>query len=245
MSENRLGENLGIENSWKKEPINIDVEKQKELRFNREVAFEEYLHVLGLSLDELQHKKILDVGAFRSQFADHLLEIGADTEVISIDSRDIPPSDVSQGKNKKISRIDFMSLNLKDRLQLSEEPQFDLVLAKNSTPMMLDYQKNGARRELLRNMNEKEITDFAFTEMSQVIDSAVNHLKVGGTAIFYPIFDAKIVEYYDDKRDFRDWRLALDKKLNQLPTDKYQIEIEKVENDIPPPAQRLKITKIA
>lgn len=183
-------------------------------RAERKRVFEDYVSHFGLREDELMKgKTILDVGAGKlAAFADYTRQMNMNCRVISLDTEkfiDVSSDGIDQGNNLKIGETDFGSLDLKKKLGLRQEPQFDIILSHRSAPYMI-----GSERERIDGREtSRENLELIRNEMAAVIQSALKHLKKRGRAIFYPISKSEVIEAGGRRRDFRAWRKILEETL--------------------------------
>jgi hypothetical protein len=186
-------------------------------RAERKRVFEDYVSHFGLGEAELMSgKNILDVGAGKlAAFADYTRQMNMNCRVVSLDTEkfiDVSSDGIDQGNNLKIGETDFGSLDLKKKLGLRQEPQFDIILSHRSAPYMI-----GRERERIDGREtSRENAELIRNEMAAVIRSTLEHLKKGGRAIFYPINKSEIVEGGGRRRDFRAWRKILEETLEML-----------------------------
>lgn len=185
----------------------------------RERVYQSYLRSFGLIEEDLAGTSILDAGAGSlAAFADRTRQLGIPCTVVSIDRGNFIDTEIPQGVNKKIGGIAFENMQLKDALGMEEEPQFDLILSRNSMPYALvnDGQDSEGRwtisggKEAARAMMREKI--------KATIESTVAHLKAQGRGIFFPIFEAGRIYFPNagGNRDFSEWRHILDEELERV-----------------------------
>lgn len=131
-------------------------------------GLDEYVERLGLELESLRHKVILDVGSGQGQFAKDVKESGIEAEVYSLD-----PLFASKEKQEELGKQTRISGDIyKDDKSVAglgellpfKDGSFDLVLANYSLPWHADL--------------KEQIADF-FSESLRV-------LKPGGEIRFGP-----------------------------------------------------------
>lgn len=193
----------------------------KKRQVERERVFKAYFENLGLRGEDFADGKIiLDAGAGRfANFADRIRQMNFGCRVISLDTRefaDMSSDGIDQKKNLKIGGTDFESLDLKEKLGLKQEPQFDLILSHSSAPYTIANEEEhvfideqGVMRENLELLQNK---------VRATVESTLKHLKPGGRAVFYPVFKSEVVDFgikNGGRKDFRAWRKALETALQE------------------------------
>ncbi|MFA5128476.1 MAG: hypothetical protein WC445_00765 [Patescibacteria group bacterium] len=188
----------------------------------RERVFKSYVKNLGLKEEDFAVGKIiLDVGAGRfANFADKTRQMNLGCQVVSLDRGEFADTSfdgIDQKQNLKIGGTDFENLNLKEKLGLKQEPQFDLIVSHSSAPYTIANEEDqvfiderGVARENLELLRQK---------VGATVESALRHLKPGGRAVFYPVFKSEVVDFGNKnggRRDFRAWRKALETALKEL-----------------------------
>lgn len=214
--------------------FNMDLEQTEARRLE---IFYNYLRNLGLKESDLQGKTILDIGGSNGSFGDIAARYGA--QVTSVDAvRPKDWNDVLDGPSKKIYEMPAESLNIKDRLGLEEEPEFDFVLSHFSTPYVL---VNEGQDELGRwkdkiapEVRYKNLYDKTFASIQNIF----LHLKAGGQAILYPLFlnldnhDAMMVDFtHGEKRDVRELNSVVHEVLSVLQSsyqENFSVKMEEV-----------------
>lgn len=187
----------------------------------RKRVFNEYWKKLGLSERDIRDARILDVGAGPlAAFGDELQRVakekGFNCWVISIDKKpfmDVRKDGVDYDKNFRISGISFENMELKSKIETPEEPQFDIIVAMKSVPIM--FAKRG--ESLDKNWTKEEL-DEVRKNIIDFINSVKSHLKINGRAIFYPIVKGEVFvdENTGKARDFSRWRKILEEELERL-----------------------------
>jgi len=187
----------------------------------RQETFDKYWKSLGLSSRDVVDTDILDVGdgplaAFGDELQKRAKERGFSCWVVSIDKEpfmDVRGDGVDYNKNFRISGVSFENLELKRKMEMSEEPQFDTIIAMKSVPIM--FADRGERPD--KKWSEIE-TNEVRNRIVNFINSTKSHLKIGGRAIFYPIFKGEVFmdEETGEKRDFSKWRKILEEELGKL-----------------------------
>lgn len=185
-------------------------------------TFDKYLKNLGLKAEDLKNKDILDIGGSSGSFGDIAVRFGA--RVVSVDAaRPADWQDIVDGDSKKLFALTAEELDIKDRLGLKQEPQFDYVLSHFSTPYVLvneGQDKNGLWRD---QMSTNKRHQYLYEKISRALQNIFLHLKVGGRAILYPLFlnldndEAMAVDFtHGEKRDVREFNQAVHEALNDL-----------------------------
>lgn len=214
--------------------------------------FNNYMVNLGLNKEDLNRKKILDVGASSGHFGDVAARFGA--EVVSVD--EIRPKDwkdVVEGPSKKLFEISAENLKIKDRLGLKEEPEFDFVFSHFSTPYVLVNEGQSEDGKWNDGLSSEDRFGFLYEKTMQSLNNILLHLKNGGQAIVYPLFlnldnhEAMAVDFsHGEKRDVREFNLVVHSVLNDLLTsykDKFEIRLDEVPEKNGTSLTRLVITR--
>lgn len=229
------GENAHEEPTAKE---NIEEVRQKA----REDVYRRYMAGLGLTEAQLAGKQIADVGAGSlAGFGDRTRQLGIDCTVTSIDERAFTPTSIPQGKNRKIGGVKLKNVALAKELGQPEEPKFDYVLFKDSTPYRYiadnqdphgDWFKKG---DALSSAEFGKILEDLQDEISTALRWGAEHCALGGQAIYYPVFDATRVHFPKNTKDFKLWRDILDAELKNFsknnPEFTAKIELVKEQND--------------
>lgn len=192
----------------------------KELRDRaRDEVFEKYWEKLGLSARDIVDAEILDVGAgplaaFGDALQARAKESGFNCRVVSISKEqfvDVRADGVDYDKNFRISGLFFENLELKRKMELSEEPQFNTIVAMDSVPLIYARGSDVAWQKKWSGEQIETVSG----EIKGAISSAVCHLKRGGRAIFYPIYKGTVLLNRDtgETRDFSEWRKILEDEL--------------------------------
>jgi SAM-dependent methyltransferase len=214
--------------------LEMSEQKREKIRQEgREQTFRRYVEKLDLKeSDFAPDKEILDVGSGNASFADRVAERGFGCRVVSIDREKffgqaeiekykIKP--IPQGGNLKIGNVDFENPELKEKLGLKEEPQFDLILSFSGPPHSIitwdvDFAKIGSQKW-------QEDSSLLQRKIKNIIGSTFTHLKAGGRAVFWPIYKSEVVDWplyrgrtleSNGRKDFRLWRKILEEELWQL-----------------------------
>jgi len=172
--------------------------------------FYNYLRNLGLSENDLKGKTVLDIGSSSGGFGDVATRFGA--QVVSVDAvRPKDWKDVLGGSSKKIFEMSAEELNIKDRLGLEAEPQFDYVVSHFSTPYVLVNNGQDALGRWKDGLSPEERYKRLYEKTSKSIQNIFLHIKAGGRAILYPLFlnldndEAMSVDFtHGEKRDVRE-----------------------------------------
>lgn len=199
--------------------------------------FNNYLRNLGITEEDLKNKKILDVGGNSGSFGDVATRFGA--QVVSVDSvRPKDWKDVIDGPSKKLFEISAENLNIKDRLGLKEEPEFDFVFSHFSTPYVLVNEGQNKDGNWKDDMSSEDRFGLLYEKTAQSLHNIFLHLKNGGQAIVYPLFlnldnhEAMAVDFtHGEKRDVREFNLVVHSVLNDLLTsykDRFEIRMDEV-----------------
>ncbi len=185
----------------------------------RQEIFDKYWKKLGLSSRDIVDADILDVGAGPlAAFGDELQKLakekGFDCWVVSIDEQpfmDVKADGVDYNKNFRISGVSFENLELKRKMETSEEPQFNTIVAMNSVPVMF-----AGRSEQSGEKWKKTEANIVRQKIRNFINSTLSHLKIGGRAIFYPILKAEIFQFSEGGvADYSEWRQILNEELEK------------------------------
>lgn len=203
---------------FKREPSPaVSKERLAEIRQReRERVYQSYLDSLGLTEEDLVGKSILDAGAGSlAAFGDRTRQLGIPCTVVSVDQGNFVDTEIPQGANKKIGGTPFEHLQLQDALGMEAEPQFDLIVSHNSTLYALvnDEQDNEGNWTIPGGMEAARV--MMREKIQATIESTVEHLKTGGRAISFPIFEAGRIYFPDagGNRDFNEWRHILDEEI--------------------------------
>lgn len=222
-------------------------------RVERERTVNMYINHLGLGEEDLTHgKKILDVGAGSlAAFADGTLVRNYNCEVVSIDRGkfiDVSKEGINQRKNLKIGGVDFENLKLAGREGFEEEPEFDLILSNSGPPYtIVNFGEHTVKD---KQGVEREDLDLLRIKIESVVKSAVDHLKVGGRAVFYPFYQSEIVDFgpgAGGRKDFRAWRKFLDEALAKINVGEEERKFMSFPDPVPgsrPPCSRLIIRRL-
>ncbi len=220
-------------------------------RAERERVVDMYIKHLGLRGDDLMGgKKILDVGAGRlASFGDGTRVRKYDCEVVSVDRDDfidVGEDKIDQGKNRKIGGVDFENLKLAGKGGFKDEPEFDLILSNSGPPYTVV--NTGENVVETKNGEKREDVELLRGKIKGIINSAAKHLKVHGRAVFYPIFQAEVVDFGEGGRgDYRNWRKILDEvlmeELSADPERGYSSHVENVKTERGHAYQRLIIVR--
>ena len=200
-------------------------------------VFNKYLDHLGIKQADLKDKRILDIGASSGAFGDVATRFGA--QVISVDAvRPQDWQDVLVGESQKLFEMPVEKLNLKDRLGLDAEPQFDYVLSHFSTPYVLVNEGQDAVGRWKDNLSSEERHKRLYEKVSKAMQNIFLHLKVGGQAILYPLFlnlddeEAMAVDFtHGEKRDVRELNKVVHEVLDDLQTsyqENFALSLEKL-----------------
>lgn len=163
---------------------------------------EHYLNSIGLKIDDIKNKRIIDIGAGERKFAASCLKNGINIDVYSVDPN------------------------------LSKEPFDHLFLEKNFPNLEKDARAKTVmgKRESLPFKNEsfdlainlfalpgkKFLKEGNWEEMKRVIDvtfdEIIRVLKHGGEVRIYPL------EFYPDDQEekYKPWKEAIENKLREL-----------------------------
>lgn len=216
--------------------------------------FNNYLDNLGIKQSDLKGKRILDIGASSGAFGDVATRFGA--QAVSVDAvRPQDWQDVLVGSSKKLFEMPVEDLNLKDRLSLEIEPQFDYVLSNFSTPYILVNEGQDGKGRWKDSLSSEERHHRLYEKTSKAIQNIFLHLKVGGQAILYPLFlnlddeDAMAVDFtHGEKRDVRELNKVVHEVLNDLQStyqESFAISVEEVPQKTGENLTRLIINRVA
>ncbi len=210
---------MNNERKGDRRPPEIDYPTKEARDRAREEIFDKYWKKLGLSSRDVVGADILDIGAGPlAAFGDELQKIakekGFNCWVVSVDEKpfmDVRGDRVDYDKNFRISGVSFENLELRRKMEMSEEPQFNTIVSVNSVPIM--YAKRGEAPE--KKWTENEINEVR-KKIIGFINSVKIHLKIGGRAIFYPIFKAEIFKAdAGEEADYSKWRQILEEELQK------------------------------
>lgn len=214
-------------------------EKYERFRKERERVFNAYINNLGLDLktDLSRGADVLDVGSGRlGAFGDACQAERLGCRVVSLDRGEfVPVEPMYKTKlHKKIGDADYETVDLKERLGTPKEPQFDLIVSHCATPTALAEKGEAmhtggvkAGQPDLHLMSEK---------LQTVMNKTIDHLKPGGKAVFFPVFDAEMVRMPDGRDvDYRYWRTMLNQTLEEIilmqPEKKITVQFEPVRKE--------------
>lgn len=200
-------------------------------------VFNNYLKNLGIKESDLKDKKILDIGASSGAFGDMAVRFGA--QVTSVDAAHPQGwQDILVGSSKKLFEMPAEDLNLKDRLDLEVEPQFDYVLSNFSTPYVLVNEGQDQSGRWKDSLSSEERHKRLYDKTSKAMQNIFLHLKIGGQAILYPLFlnlddeEAMAVDFtHGEKRDVRELNKVVHEVLNDLQStyqESFAISMEEV-----------------
>lgn len=217
-------------------------------------VFNNYLKNLGIKELNLKDKKILDIGASSGAFGDVAARFGA--QVTSVDAAHPQDwQDILVGSSKKMFEMPAEDLNLKDRLNLEVEPQFDYVLSHFSTPYVLVNEGQDQSGRWKDNSSSEERHKRLYDKTSQAMQNIFLHLKIGGQAILYPLFlnlddeEAMAVDFtHGEKRDVRELNKVVHEVLNDLQStyqESFAISMEEVPQKDGKILTRLIINRVA
>ncbi|MFA5062195.1 MAG: hypothetical protein WC526_03545 [Patescibacteria group bacterium] len=207
------------------------------LRQARKKGLDSYLHNAGLSLDDLVGKDVLDVGAGAfAYFGDGIRQLEEsglklNCKVVSVDAGKFSnPKDIAQGANKKLGETEFENLKLKKK--------FDYIFSNFSTPYSFYNTNQSGAGEWLDAEDGKNLDK----KIGAILKSAMAHLKSGGKAVFYPIYEGEVDFGKGGKRNFGDLKNIIAKELDRF-NKKVSYSFEPVQSVTPglPPAERLVI----
>lgn len=185
-------------------------------------TFYNYLKNLNLTEKEINGLNILDVGASLGGFGDVAAKFGA--HVISIDeSRPANAGDIIEGDSKKLFQLSAEKMNLAERLNLKEEPKFDLVVSHFSTPYVFVNTEQDRRGKWKSNKTPIEWRLEMETRIYASLENIYKHLKPGGKAILYPLFlnlgleEQSAVDFGNgEKRDVREFNRVIHEIINNM-----------------------------
>lgn len=217
-------------------------------------VFNNYLDNLGIKQSDLNGKRILDIGASSGAFGDVATRFGA--QVTSVDAaRPQDWQDVLVGSSKKLFEMPAEDLNLKDRLGLEIEPQFDYVLSNFSTPYILVNEGQDGSGRWKDGLSSEERHERLHEKISKAMQNIFLHLKVGGQAILYPLFlnlddeEAMAVDFtHGEKRDVRELNKVIHEVLNDLQSsyqESFALSMEEVPQKTGENLTRLIISRVA
>jgi len=182
---------------------------------------------IGLSVDDLKGKKILDIGAGERFIAGYCAKEGVNNEIYSvepnIDNAEFVKNFIGKNWPEIKTEIDKKTVkNRQEELPYKDE-SFDLAINSFALPGKRFF-KEGKIDDM------KNSIDSALQEITRV-------LKPGGEARIYPL------EFYADDQgeQFRPWKEAVENKLNELKSSgHYQVVLEKVNV----PKRKIETTRI-